>query len=48
MKVVTIKGVGRKISREGGNGKIPKIAKKYGKIAPLSLFQGATEKITEK
>jgi len=35
-----IKGVGRKISRERGNGKRPKNSKKYRKIALLSFFQG--------
>jgi len=35
-----IKGVGRKISREGGNGKRPKNSKIDRKISLLSLFQG--------
>jgi len=38
------KGVGRKISREGGNEKIPKNSKKTGKMALLSLFQGGGQR----
>jgi len=39
----TIKGVGRKISREAQRKKDQKIAKKYRKIA-LSLFQGVGQR----
>jgi len=47
------KGVGRKIFQVGGEGqwkKIPKISKKYRKIALFSLIQGegGNEKRTEK
>jgi len=44
--MVHYKGADRKFSRRGGaNGKIPKVSKKYRKIALFSFFHGgATEK----
>jgi len=48
--ILSVKGVGRKFSRGGGaTEKIPKISKKYRKIALFSLFQrGGNGKKTEK
>jgi len=45
---VVSKGVGRKFSRVGQRKKIPKIGKKYQKIAVFILFQGGKRKKTPK
>jgi len=49
-KAAVGKGVGRKFSRRGQRKKIPKISKKYRKIALFSIFQGerGNGKMTEK